>query len=83
MGLSVANVVTQEMVRSMAASPIVFAMANPDPKSPTTTPSPPLATVIMGTGRSDYPNQVNNGNRLPLHLPRRDGRARSGHQHWR
>jgi Malic enzyme len=59
-GLSVADVVTPEMLSSMAKNPIVFAMANPDPEI-----SYPLAVatrkdVIMATGRSDYPNQVNN-----------------------
>jgi malate dehydrogenase (oxaloacetate-decarboxylating)(NADP+) len=59
-GLSVKGAVTPEMLRSMAANPIVFAMANPDPEI---TPEEALATrgdVIMATGRSDYPNQVNN-----------------------
>jgi malate dehydrogenase (oxaloacetate-decarboxylating)(NADP+) len=59
-GLSVANVLTPEMIRTMAQDPIVFAMANPDPEI-----SPELAKesrkdVIIATGRSDYPNQVNN-----------------------
>ncbi|MFL6854528.1 MAG: NADP-dependent malic enzyme [Sphingomicrobium sp.] len=60
LGLSAANVVSQEMVKSMAEQPIIFAMANPDPEI-----SPPLARearpdAIIATGRSDYPNQVNN-----------------------
>ena len=60
-GLSVANSFTQEMVRSMAANPIVFAMANPDPEiTYDDAMSARNDTVIMGTGRSDYPNQVNN-----------------------
>jgi malate dehydrogenase (oxaloacetate-decarboxylating)(NADP+) len=60
-GLSVAGIVSQEMVRSMADDPIIFAMANPDPEI--SYPDAKAArddTVIMGTGRSDYPNQVNN-----------------------
>jgi len=60
-GLSVAGIVDQEMVRSMAEDPIIFAMANPDPEI--TYPEAKDAredTVIMATGRSDYPNQVNN-----------------------
>ncbi|MFC3958119.1 NADP-dependent malic enzyme [Halovivax cerinus] len=60
-GLSVAGIVSQEMVRSMAANPIIFAMANPDPEI--TYPDAKDArddSVIMATGRSDYPNQVNN-----------------------
>jgi malate dehydrogenase (oxaloacetate-decarboxylating)(NADP+) len=59
-GLSAKGAVTSDMLRSMAANPIVFAMANPDPEI---TPEDALATrgdVIMATGRSDYPNQVNN-----------------------
>ncbi len=59
-GCSVANTVTQDMVRSMAANPIIFAMANPDPEI--TYPDAVAARddLIMATGRSDYPNQVNN-----------------------
>src|SRR5215213_3773850 len=60
LGLSAANVMTAEMVKSMADEPIIFAMANPDPEI-----SPPVAreaspNAIIATGRSDYPNQVNN-----------------------
>jgi malate dehydrogenase (oxaloacetate-decarboxylating)(NADP+) len=60
LGLSAANVLSPEMVKSMAEQPIIFAMANPDPEI-----SPPLARearpdAIIATGRSDYPNQVNN-----------------------
>lgn len=58
-GLSVGNVLTPEMVRSMAADPIIFAMANPVPEI-----DPALAkeagALVIGTGRSDYPNQINN-----------------------
>ncbi len=60
-GLSVAGAVSSGMVRAMAENPIVFAMANPDPEIPY--PDAVSArddTVIMGTGRSDFPNQVNN-----------------------
>jgi malate dehydrogenase (oxaloacetate-decarboxylating)(NADP+) len=60
-GLSIAGVVDQEMVRSMAADPIIFAMANPDPEIDYREAKDAREdTVIMGTGRSDYPNQVNN-----------------------
>ena len=60
-GLSVANSFTQDMIRSMAANPIIFAMANPDPEiTYDLAMSARSDTVIMGTGRSDYPNQVNN-----------------------
>jgi malate dehydrogenase (oxaloacetate-decarboxylating) len=58
-GLSAGNVLSQDMVRSMAAEPIIFAMANPVPEI-----DPALAkeagAKIIGTGRSDYPNQINN-----------------------
>ena len=60
MGLSVADCVSAEMLRSMAKDPIVFAMANPNPEI---TYEKAMATrddVVMATGRSDYPNQINN-----------------------
>jgi malate dehydrogenase (oxaloacetate-decarboxylating)(NADP+) len=60
MGVSVANVVTKEMVKSMAKDPIIFAMANPDPEITWEDAHEARPDVIMGTGRSDYPNQVNN-----------------------
>lgn len=60
LGLSVANVVSQEMVRSMADNPIVFAMANPDPEISYPDAIAARQDIIMATGRSDYPNQVNN-----------------------
>ena len=59
-GVSGSNLVSQDMIRSMAARPIVFALSNPDPEI---SPADALAVrddLIMGTGRSDYPNQVNN-----------------------
>ena len=59
-GLSVKGAVTPDMVKSMADKPIIFAMANPDPEI---TPEDVRAVrddAIMATGRSDYPNQVNN-----------------------
>jgi malate dehydrogenase (oxaloacetate-decarboxylating)(NADP+) len=59
-GLSIANVVTPEMLRSMAATPIVFALANPDPEIAYDEAVATRDDVIMATGRSDYPNQVNN-----------------------
>ena len=60
LGLSVAGAITQDMVKGMARQPIIFAMANPDPEI-----TPPDAhavrpDAIVATGRSDYPNQVNN-----------------------
>ena len=59
-GLSKANVVTQDMIRSMAKDPIVFAMANPDPEIEYHLAVASREDVIVATGRSDYPNQVNN-----------------------
>ncbi|MDB5192969.1 MAG: NADP-dependent malic enzyme [Segetibacter sp.] len=60
LGLSVGNVVTAEMVKSMAKNPIVFAMANPDPEIPYDVAKNARKDVIMATGRTDFPNQVNN-----------------------
>jgi len=60
LGLSVGNVVTPEMIKSMAKNPIVFAMANPDPEISYEAAVAVRKDVIMATGRSDYPNQVNN-----------------------
>ncbi|AII15332.1 malate oxidoreductase [Campylobacter iguaniorum] len=60
LGLSKAGVVSKEMVASMAPNPIIFALANPNPEI---TPEDALSVrddIMMGTGRSDYPNQVNN-----------------------
>ncbi|HOX05127.1 MAG TPA: malic enzyme-like NAD(P)-binding protein [Planctomycetota bacterium] len=59
-GLSVAGTVTPEMVRSMAKQPLVFAMANPDPEIGYEEAKAARADVIMATGRSDFPNQINN-----------------------
>jgi malate dehydrogenase (oxaloacetate-decarboxylating)(NADP+) len=59
-GLSVGNVITAEMVKSMAKNPIVFAMANPDPEIAYSVATEARKDIIMATGRSDYPNQVNN-----------------------
>ncbi|SRR5579871_471568 len=59
-GLSVGNTVTEEMVKAMAKHPIVFAMANPDPEISYEAATNARKDVIMATGRSDYPNQVNN-----------------------
>lgn len=59
-GLSKGNTVSKEMVKSMAKNPIVFAMANPDPEITYEDATEARKDVIMGTGRSDYPNQINN-----------------------
>ncbi|MDO8951222.1 MAG: NADP-dependent malic enzyme [Draconibacterium sp.] len=60
LGLSVGNVVTKDMIRSMAKDPIVFAMANPNPEICYEDATAAREDIIMATGRSDYPNQVNN-----------------------
>jgi malate dehydrogenase (oxaloacetate-decarboxylating)(NADP+) len=59
-GLSIANVITPEMIKNMARRPVVFAMANPDPEIDYETAIAVRDDLIMATGRSDYPNQVNN-----------------------
>ena len=59
-GLSGANCVTKEMIRSMADRPIAFAMANPNPEITYEEARAARKDIIMATGRSDYPNQVNN-----------------------
>jgi len=59
-GLSQAGVMSEEMVRSMADQPIIFAMANPDPEIRPEEVRRARQDAIMATGRSDYPNQVNN-----------------------
>jgi len=59
-GLSVKGAVTPDMVRAMAQDPIVFAMANPDPEITYEEAKACRSDIIMATGRSDYPNQVNN-----------------------
>ncbi len=59
-GLSKGNVVSKEMVKSMADNPMVFAMANPDPEISYEDAIAARKDIIMATGRSDYPNQVNN-----------------------
>lgn len=60
LGLSKGNVLTQDMVRSMAASPIVFALANPVPEISYEDAMASRPDVLISTGRSDYPNQINN-----------------------
>src|SRR5438270_5230455 len=60
LGLSVKGAVTKEMVKSMAAKPIIFAMANPDPEISAEEVAEVRSDAIMATGRSDYPNQINN-----------------------
>ncbi len=60
LGCSAKGLVSKEMIKSMAKSPIVFAMANPDPEITYPDAKDARNDVIMATGRSDYPNQVNN-----------------------
>ncbi len=59
-GLSKGNIVNQKMIQSMAKRPIVFALANPDPEIPYADAIAARPDIIMATGRSDHPNQVNN-----------------------
>ena len=59
-GLSVKGAVTKDMVKSMADKPIIFAMANPDPEITAEEVAAVRSDAIMATGRSDYPNQINN-----------------------
>ncbi|HCE56585.1 MAG TPA: NADP-dependent malic enzyme [Prolixibacteraceae bacterium] len=60
LGLSKGNVLSKEMVRTMAANPIVFALANPDPEISYEEAMASREDIIFATGRSDYPNQINN-----------------------
>jgi malate dehydrogenase (oxaloacetate-decarboxylating)(NADP+) len=59
-GLAVANIVTPEMLKTMNDQPVIFAMANPDPEIPYDVARETRPDAIIGTGRSDFPNQVNN-----------------------
>ena len=60
LGLSSGNIVSKEMIKSMAVTPIVFALANPDPEISYNDAITVREDIIMATGRSDHPNQVNN-----------------------
>ena len=60
LGLSKAKLLTQEMIESMADNPIIFALANPEPEIRPEVAHSYRDDIIIGTGRSDYPNQVNN-----------------------
>jgi len=59
-GLSAGNIVTAEMIKAMAPNPVIFALANPDPEIPYEVARAARPDAILATGRSDYPNQVNN-----------------------
>ncbi len=80
LGLSKKGAFTPEMIASLAPRPVVFAMANPDPEITYDEARAVRDDIIMATGRSDYPNQVNNVLGFPVHLPRRARRARHHHQ---
>src|SRR5260370_7471461 len=75
LGLSAKGAVTQDMVKLMAPQPIIFAMANPDPEITPEEVAAVRQDAIMATGRSDYPNQINNVLGFPyifrgaLHVP--------------
>ncbi len=60
LGVSGPNLLTQDMLRSMAAKPVVFALSNPDPEIRPELAHAARTDLIMASGRSDYPNQVNN-----------------------
>src|SRR5207247_2442863 len=60
LGLSAANILTPDMVRTMAEQPLIFALANPDPEIKYDLAKETRPDAIVGTGRSDFPNQVNN-----------------------
>jgi malate dehydrogenase (oxaloacetate-decarboxylating)(NADP+) len=79
-GLSAAGVVTKEMVKSMADKPIIFAMANPDPEITPEEVAEVRSDAIVATGRSDYPNQINNVLGFPFIFRGRLGRAGLDHQ---
>jgi malate dehydrogenase (oxaloacetate-decarboxylating)(NADP+) len=66
LGLSVKGMVNPDMVKSMGKAPIIFAMANPDPEIPYSDAKAARPDAIMGTGRSDFPNQVNNVSGFPF-----------------
>jgi malate dehydrogenase (oxaloacetate-decarboxylating)(NADP+) len=68
-GLSAGGVLKPEMVAKMAPSPLIMALANPNPGDPPGTVKSVRSDAIMATGRSDYPNQVNNVLCFPVHLP--------------
>jgi malate dehydrogenase (oxaloacetate-decarboxylating)(NADP+) len=66
LGLSKGNIVTKEMVKTMAKNPIIFALANPDPEIPYYEALEARPDAVIATGRSDFPNQVNNALGFPF-----------------
>ena len=79
-GLSCADCVTPEMIQGMAERPIIFALANPDPEIPYDVAKAARPDAIIASGRSDYPNQVNNVLGFPFIFRGRARRSRHGHQ---
>ena len=71
LGLSTAGVLKPEMVKTMADKPIIFALSNPTPEIMPELAKEARPDAIIATGRSDYPNQVNNVPLLPVYFPRR------------
>ena len=82
LGLSAGGVLKADMVKRMAANPIIFALANPTPEITPEEVKTVRDDAIIGTGRSDYPNQINNILCFPVHLSRR-ARCRRVHHHGR
>ncbi len=66
LGLSTKGLISKEMVRSMASKPVIFACANPDPEISFEDAKEAVPDCIMGTGRTDYPNQINNVSGFPF-----------------
>ena len=71
LGLSAPNVLKPEMVKAMADQPLVMALANPNPEIMPDEARKARPDAMICTGRSDFPNQVNNVLCFPVHLPRR------------
>ncbi len=71
LGLSAGGVLKPAMVKTMAKNPLILALANPDPEISPADAHAVRDDIVMATGRSDYPNQVNNVLCFPLHIPRR------------
>ena len=80
LGLSAPHVLKPEYLAQMAARPIIMALANPDPEITPEEARQARPDAIIATGRSDFPNQVNNVLCFPVHLPRRAGCRRHHHQ---
>ena len=81
LGLSAGGVLKQDMVKSMAAKPVIFALANPNPEITPEDVSAVRDDAVIATGRSDYPNQVNNVLCFPVYFPWRIRRGCFHHHH--